>query len=58
MSIFGFITAIVFVEVLAVETEIIDLEIDILKSFDSVMHALCVGDTKLIFEVLALLMFQ
>ena len=54
MSIFDFITLIMFVELLAVSTEIIGLEIAIANSFDSVMHALCVEGTKLILEVLAL----
>ena len=54
MSIFGFITLIVFVELLAIETEIVALVIDISNSFDSVMHALCVEGTKFILEVLAL----
>ena len=54
MSIFGFIILIVFVEIWAVQTEMIGLEIDMSNSFDSVTHALCVEGTKLILEVLAL----
>ena len=42
MSTFGFIFLIVFVELLAKQTHIIGLEIDISNSFDSVMYGLCV----------------